>query len=333
MVSLRKSISILDESGSQIVLVVKNNKLIGTITDGDVRRALLRGYLFDTPVKNIMNKNFIYLNQSSSENDALHLMRKKTIKQIPVLNNKGSVTKLFLMDELIKSKTLPYEVVIMAGGEGKRLGDLTKNCPKPMLKINGKPILEVILEQCIDLGLRKFYFSVRYLKNQIKHYFKDGSKWDVNIKYLEENKSLGTAGSLSLLKKKFTHPVLVLNGDVLTKVNLNKLFQFHNKHGADISICVRKHVEKIPYGIVNLDDLNVLSLEEKPEITNFINAGIYVLDPKIFKLVPKNTFFDMPELIKNSKKKNYKINGFPIHEYWQDIGYPVKLFQTIKDWK
>ena len=331
--SIKQLIFKLESNASQIVLVVKNERLQGTVTDGDIRRALLRGETLDSSVEKIMNKNFKFLPETASEIEALSLMKKETLKQMPLLDKEGRLKKIFLLDELIKPKFLPNDVVIMAGGKGKRLGVLTQDCPKPMLKINNKPILEIILEQCIEAGLKNFYFSVNYLKEQIQNYFEDGSRWNICINYLEEDKSLGTAGSLSLFPHQPKQPILVLNGDVLTKVDYNHLIQFHEKHVADISLCVRKHSTKIPYGIVSMNDLHVLALEEKPILTHFINAGIYVLEPCVLNLVSKDTYFDMPQLIKLAKEKKYKINAFPIHEYWQDLGYPETLLQTAKVWK
>ena len=331
--SIKQLIFKLESNASQIVLVVKDERLQGTVTDGDIRRALLRGETLNSSVEKIMNKNFKFLPETASEIEAFSLMKKETLKQMPLLDKEGRLKKIFLLDELIKPKFLPNDVVIMAGGKGKRLGVLTEDCPKPMLKINNRPILEIILEQCIEAGLKNFYFSVNYLKEQIQNYFEDGSRWNICISYLEENKSLGTAGSLSLFPHQPKEPILVLNGDVLTKVDYNHLIQFHKEHVADISLCVREHSTKIPYGIVSMKDLHVLALEEKPILTHFINAGIYVLEPSVLNLVSKDTYFDMPQLIKLAKEKKYKINAFPIHEYWQDLGYPETLLQTAKVWK
>jgi len=331
--SIKEAMLVIDQNASQVALVVDAERLQGIITDGDIRRALLRGQTLDQPVKMIMQKKFRFLPETATKQEALNLMLSETLRHIPILDKDGFVKKLFLLEELMKPSSLSNDVVIMAGGKGKRLGGLTKNCPKPMLKINGKPILEIILEQCIQAGFKNFYFSVNYLKEQIKKYFQDGSRWNVRIHYLEEDKPLGTAGSLSLLPKPVEKPILILNGDVLTKIDYSSLFQFHIDHTADMSLCVREYSAKIPYGIVNIDDFHVLSLEEKPTQLSFVNAGIYLLEPNMLNLIPKNKFFDIPELIKLAKEKNYKINAFPIHEYWKDIGYPENFLQTGKDWE
>jgi dTDP-glucose pyrophosphorylase len=329
---IRDAITVIDRTPSQIALVIKSGRLEGVVTDGDIRRALLIGETLDSPVDKVMQKNFKFLPETATEQEALALMQSKKLKQIPVLSMDRRVVKIFLLDDLIKPMHLPNDVVIMAGGEGRRLGALTKNCPKPMLKVNDKPILEIILEQCIQVGFANFYFSVNYLKQEIKNYFQDGSRWNVRIHYLEEAKPLGTAGSLSLLPHIKKNSLLILNGDVLTRVDFDRLLHFHNEHNADISLCIKKHNTKIPYGIVRMDDLRVVSLEEKPILTHSINAGIYVLKPKVLDLIPNNILFDMPQLLKIASEKKFKVMAFPIHEYWQDLGYPEALLQTGRDW-
>ena len=332
--SVRQVILKLQANASQIVIVInkKERQVLGTVTDGDIRRALLKGIELDSSADDIMNRNFIFLLEPASKKDAITLMQKKKLKHIPLLDSKRVLIKIYSLEDLIKSDSLDNDVIIMAGGEGKRLRELTKNCPKPMLKVNNKPILEIILEQCIEAGFKNFYFSVRFLKEQIKDYFNDGSRWNVSIRYLEEDRPLGTAGAISLLKHETTHSVLLINGDVLTKVDFKNLYVFHKHNKSDMSICVRKYSTEIPYGVVNTQNSQVLSLDEKPLITHFINAGIYLFKPHIMGLVPKNTYFDMPQLINLAKQKKFKIHAFPIHEYWQDLGYPENLLQTKKDW-
>ena len=230
-------------------------------------------------------------------------MKRDGLRQIPIIDSKGYIKDLFFIDDLINFGEIQNEVVIMAGGKGLRLGKLTKNCPKPMLRINNKPILEIILEQCINQGFKQFYFSVNFLKQKIKNYFKNGSKYKIKINYFEEKSFLGTAGSLSMFKKKPSKPFIVINGDVLSRVNYKNLIDFHNNNNSDITVCVKEHTSKIPYGIVNIEGHKVNSLKEKPTITNHINAGIYMISPKILKILPKRKYFDMTDLIILAKKK------------------------------
>jgi dTDP-glucose pyrophosphorylase len=331
--SLSDAIKVIEVGHVQIAFVVDENKrLIGTITDGDIRRALLRGESLDTPVEKIMFQNFHVLPASATEENALELMRRETLHQIPALDEHGCVVRLFLLEELIKPKRRANPVVIMAGGEGKRLRPLTQDCPKPMLRVGGKPLLEIILEQCIDAGFQHFYLSVNYLKNQIQDHFGDGARWHVRIDYLEETQPLGTGGALSLLPRKPTEPLLVLNGDVLTRVDYGRLLRFHDEHQAAATLCVREHTTQIPYGVVRMDDLHVLTLEEKPVLSHYVNAGIYLLDPALLDLVPQDRFFDMPTLLEKAMQHQHRVSAFPIHEYWLDVGHPETLERAHGEW-
>lgn len=323
----------LDNSGLRIAFILDESKcLIGTITDGDIRRALLRGESFDTPVDKIMFRDFRVLPSDATEEEALALMRRETLYQIPAIDEQGRVVRVFLLEELMKPMKRTNTVVIMAGGEGKRLRPLTEDCPKPMLRVRGRPLLEIILDQCIDAGFQNFYFSVNYLKNQIKDYFGEGARWNVRIDYLEEMQPLGTGGALSLLTKKPSEPLLVLNGDVLTRVDYGKLLQFHVEHQAAATLCVRQHTTQIPYGVVRMDDLHVLTLEEKPMLTHYVNAGIYLLDPALLDLVPHNCFFDMPHLLEKAMQHQHRVSAFPVHEYWLDVGHPETFERARNEW-
>ena len=285
--TIRDAIRCLDDNSLQIVIIVDAQEtMIGSVTDGDIRRALMRGESLDASVKNIMCTDFRTLPEMASRDEALALMRKETLQQIPVLDDQGRVRHLFLLEELIKPAQVTSPVVIMAGGEGKRLGSLTKDCPKPMLHVGGKPMLEIVLEQCIKAGFEQFYISVNYLKEQIKEHFDDGARWNVNIEYLEEEQPLGTGGALSLLPKKPSEPLLVLNGDVLTRVDYGGLLRFHREQQATATLCVREHSTPIPFGVVQMDDLDILTIDEKPVLRHHVNAGVYLLDPVLLDLVP-----------------------------------------------
>jgi len=331
--SLREVIEIIDRGAAQIALVVDaEKKLLGVITDGDIRRAMLRSESLMSLAKNIMFRDFRSLPSAATEEEALAFMRRETLHQIPALDEQGRIVRLFLLEELIKPQKRGNPVVIMAGGEGKRLRPLTQDCPKPMLRVGGKPLLEIILEQCIDAGFQHFYLSVNYLKNQIQDHFGDGTRWDVRIDYLEETQPLGTGGALSLLPQKPTEPFLVLNGDVLTRVDYGRLLRFHDEHQAAATLCVREHTTQIPYGVVRMDDLHVLTLEEKPVLSHYVNAGIYLLDPALLDLVPQDSFFDMPTLLEKAMQHQHRVSAFPIHEYWLDVGRPETLERAHGEW-
>jgi NDP-sugar pyrophosphorylase family protein len=220
----------------------------------------------------------------------------------------------------------------MAGGEGKRMHTLTKNCPKPMLKVGGKPMLEIILEQCVDSGFRKFFISVYHLKEQIMKYFGNGERWGVEIHYLNEEKPLGTAGSLGLLPEP-EQPILVMNGDVLSRVDYAKLIQFHEENSSSATICLREHQTEIPFGVVKVRGGSIESLEEKPLLTHNINAGIYVLNPELISLLNPDQVCDMPELIELGLERKLHMNAFPLHEYWADVGKPSKYEQVNIEWQ
>lgn len=331
--NLSDGIKVIDSSHVQIAFVVDENKcLVGTITDGDIRRALLRGEPLNAPVERVMFRGFHALPMNTTEEEAVTLMRSKSLRQIPTLDEHGRIVGLFLLEELISSKKRPNSVIIMAGGKGERLQPLTQDSPKPMLRVGGKPLLEINLEQCINAGFEHFYFSVNYLKDQIINYFGDGSRWHVHIDYLEEMQPLGTGGALSLLPKKPTEPFLVVNSDVLTRVDYGRLLQFHDEHRAAATLCVRKHRTQIPYGVVHMNDLNVLSIEEKPVLDHYVNAGIYFLDPVLLDLVPQDSFFDMPTLLERALQDKHRIGAFPIHEYWLDVGLPETLKRAHREW-
>ena len=331
--TVRDAIFALDCGALQVALVTDDDrKLQAVITDGDIRRALLSGESLDSPVSVVMQVNFRSLPFSATEAEALTLMQRESLHQVPVLDHEGRVVRLFLLDELIKPKVRPNTVVIMAGGKGDRLQPLTQSCPKPMIQVGGKPLLEIILQQCIGAGFRNFYFSVNYLKDHIKQYFKDGAKWDVRISYLEESSPLGTGGALSLIRERPVEPILVLNGDVLTRLNYDHLLRFHKEYSAAGTMCVREHLTKIPYGVVDIDDSKVIAFEEKPTLTHYVNAGIYVLNAELLDLLHPNTFFDLPQLLERAARKAYSIIAFPVHEYWLDVGQPETLERARWEW-
>ena len=252
---------------------------------------------------------------------------------MPVLDAEGRVVQLFLLEEINQPMFFSNWVVLMAGGYGKRLRPLTDICPKPMLLVGGKPILEIILEQCIEACFRKFFISVNYLKQQIIEHFGNGSQWQVDILYIEEDEPLGTAGALGLLPERPDKPILVMNGDVLTRLNYAKLFLFHQEYSASATICVREYKTTIPYGVVITEGAQVLSIDEKPELSHKINTGVYVFNPDLLELLHPNQHCDMPQLLIRVMKQQLSVIAFPIHEYWLDVGQKEMLSQANGDWK
>lgn len=331
--SVVDAMRIINKGSAQIALVVdQNQRLIGTLTDGDIRRGLLHGKSLYSPVSHLMNHNFRFVNRGDNKKDVLEMMRREVLSQIPVLDSDGRVIELLLLQEFMQPQELPNAVVIMAGGKGTRLRPYTENCPKPMLSVDGKPILEILLEQFIECGFCNFFFSVNYLKEHIINHFLDGKKWGVSIQYLEETTPLGTGGSLSLLPSNLAEPILVMNGDVLTRFNPNKLLNFHRHHMSSATVAVREHETTIPFGVVHSDGERLIGFDEKPTYRHLVNAGVYVLDPSMLVFLPKDRAIDMPDLIQDIQARSKKVCVCPIHEFWIDIGRPETLKEAHLSW-
>ena len=328
------ALSIINEKEMQIALVVdEKNKLVGTITDGDIRRGLLRGLALDSSVEKVTNKDFHSINYFDDRNKANLIMKNCGINMVPILNKDGVVIDICLKDRSYVQDKLPNPVVIMAGGLGKRLLPHTSDCPKPMLKVGDKPILEIILLECISYGLEEFYISVNYLKEKIIDYFGNGEKWGVDIKYIYEPKRMGTAGSMNYLPKIINRPFLVLNGDVLTRLNYKNLLKFHEEQNSKATICVKRHEMQVPFGVVKNNGIRLKEITEKPSFKFLINAGVYVINPVLLSLLPENEYTDMPSFLQYCSDLGHTINLCPIHEYWIDIGRPETLEEAYQNWK
>jgi len=320
-ISIQEAMEVIDKSTLQIALVVnEKGQLLGTVTDGDIRRALLKHISLTEPVASIMNPHPRYITCNQPRENALQYMKKYKISHIPILSQDNCVVGLEVAQDFFSQPQHNNLVILMAGGLGRRLKPLTENCPKPLLKVGGKVLLETILENFIAEGFKNFYISVNYKAQMIMEYFGDGSSWGVSIKYLLEKKPLGTAGALSMLPLKPDEPLIVMNGDILTKINIAKLLEFHNKGEGIATICVKELQKQIPYGIVRFEKNHLQYIEEKPIQRFFINAGIYVLNPEVLEYIPSESFYDIPDLIKNLIKEQKVITVFPIREYWIDIG-------------
>lgn len=318
---IMKAVEVLQETSLQLVLIVNESKqLTGVVTDGDIRRAILGSVSFDLPISTVMNKNPITISKETPRESIIQLFKNKAISKIPIVDQQKNIIDLCSIDDFINIAKYDNPVVIMAGGLGSRLGKLTDDVPKPLLKVGGKPILETILLSCIDQGLHDFYFSVNYKAAMIMDYFGNGAKWGVSIKYLEESKRLGTAGALKLMDENLSSPVLVMNGDLLTKINFTGLIEYHSKEKSFATMCVKEFEFEVPYGVIKIEDKKIVKIDEKPVQNFMINAGVYMLDPRVIDEVPENECFDMNQLFNRLIAKNENILVFPIHEYWLDIG-------------
>ncbi len=315
-----EAIDIIDKGGLQIALVCdEEGRLLGAITDGDIRRSILKRVSLEAPVSSAMNKSPTFVRVGAKAIEIQKIMAFKKINHIPILNDDGIVVGLDF-DINVDEKLNHISAVIMAGGEGKRLYPLTKDIPKPMLKLGDKPMLELVIENLMSCGVREFFISVNYKSSIIKDYFGDGSSRDISIAYLEEENPLGTAGALSLLPSDLKRPFIVINGDVQTKVNFKKIVDFHSKHEALGTMCLKSFEMDVPYGVVELNDLAIEKIDEKPVQKFLVNAGIYVFHPDVRKYIPANERMDMTTLYMKLKNAGARVLGFPLHEYWVDVG-------------
>jgi len=328
-----EAIKVINKAGAYIALVVdKEKKLLGTITDGDIRRGLLKGYTTESNIKKFMNINFKAIYEEEFKKNNIKGIFDEGINHIPLLDKFGRVRDILKREEILgHQKKSIKTAVIMAGGKGTRLMPHTSKCPKPMVKIQGKPMLEIILNKCINSGFSCFYFSVNYLKEQIIDYFQDGSKWGVKINYLIEGKALGTAGALKLVPKVSKDPFLVLNGDVITDLDLNSLINFHQEYDAAITVAAKYEENRVPYGVIYTSGSDLIKIVEKPLQKFLVSAGVYVINPKIIKFINSDEHFDMPNLINEAKENNFKVLTFPVYEYWQDVGKPETLKIVSKE--
>ncbi len=319
--NIKEVIKIIDKAAKQIVLVVdENKKILGTVTDGDIRRGIINSIDMDNKVRTIMNEDFFSLHYNTPKEDILNKFKEKSFHQIPLLDDKGRVKDLAILNEIIKESKKDNTVVLMVGGLGTRLRPLTNDIPKPLLPIGDKPILETIVEQFKAYGFVNFIFCTNYKDTQIKKYFGDGSILDVNIIYINEKKRLGTAGALSLINKKIEGPFFVMNGDLLTRLNFDTMMKYHKEDGYVMTIGSREYNYQIPYGVFQIDNQKVTHLVEKPNHSVFVNAGIYILEPELLDMIPDNEFYNMTDLINKLLNKEQSIGAFPIREYWADIG-------------
>ena len=305
----------------QFVAVVDDEMLLlGTVTDGDIRRGILNGFPLESPISTVMN-SLPFIEQEGRKNVYYKKrMRERKLKQLPITSSDNILQRILFSDELELAIKKDNKVVLMVGGLGTRLRPLTEKTPKPMLNVGNKPILETIIESFKGYGFTNFVLSVNYKKEMIMDYFQDGSHLGVNITYIEETKRLGTAGALSLLSDKPSEPFFVMNGDLLTKINFEQLLDFHYETDSAATMCVREYEYQIPYGVIQTENHKLLSIVEKPVHKSFVNAGIYVLNPTVLNYVPSGEFYDMPELYKKLMNEHDKVSAFPLREYWLDIG-------------
>ena len=323
---IRVAIERLNKVGIKIALVLDDNyRLLGTISDGDFRRGILSGLSLEDTVEKIMNKNPRTVSEGAGRLEILKVMTDTRIFQIPIIDKNSFVIGLHLWDDISVQAKYSNIMVIMAGGKGSRLHPKTQNRPKPMLLVAGMPILEHIIKRAQSQGFNHFIIAINYLGEIIEKYFKDGQKFGVKIEYLHEDVPLGTAGALSLLSSKPERAFIVTNGDVITDINYSDFLEFHTAQNAAATVAVHTHEFQIPYGVVQINGLEVESYEEKPIVSSIINAGVYALEPDILDYVKEPRYRDMPEILDISRDLKKKVIVYPLYESWIDIGRPIDL--------
>lgn len=319
---LGDAVATLDRSALRIALVVDGERrLLGTLTDGDVRRALLKHLSLAVPVREVMCATPQAAQLDWTRERILAVMESRQLLHLPVVDQEGRVVGLETLHGLLNRKVLSNPVLLMAGGLGTRLHPLTYDCPKPLLKVGDKPILELILESFVNAGFSRFFISTHYLPEMIREHFGDGRRWGVDIRYVHEGEPLGTAGALGLLPQdEINQPLFMMNGDLLTTLNYNSMLDFHLAHGSAATVCVREYEYQVPYGVIQNEGHRIVSIVEKPMQHYFVNAGIYLLEPELVRSVKRGTRIDMPALLERAIDGGGTVSMFPIHEYWLDIG-------------
>ncbi len=319
--TLKQVMAAIEEGQKQIALVVEKytNKLVGVVTDGDVRRAVLENKSFSTPASHLMKLPIACWKNDISVEAAVSMMNERGIRHLPVVDDEGKLVDLMWYYDLVKDDPMCGSAVVMVGGFGKRLRPLTDDQPKPLLDVQGKPMLELIVGNLEAAGIGNVCMVTHYKKEKIKEHFSDGKKFGVSVDYIDEDEPLGTAGALYKMKDK-KRPFLVINGDILTNLNLAHMYRSHVKNEAHITIGVSRYTHVIPFGVVECEGKHVTSVKEKPAYDTFVIAGVYVLTPFVCGLIPENKYMDMPDLIQKAIAEGYKVVGFPILGYWYDIG-------------
>jgi dTDP-glucose pyrophosphorylase len=329
--TITEAIQRLDLAGTGALLLGDSERrLQGLLTDGDVRRALLRGVSFDLPCSSIANAQPVCVEEGAPPAEALRIMNEREVNHLPIVDANGNLAGLLLRRDLVSDERVAVSAVIMAGGFGSRLRPLTNQVPKPMLPVGDRPLLERTIARLRDSGIRRVNVTTHHLAEQITSHFGDGGAMGVEIRYVSEEQPLGTCGGLRLVEE-LKEPVLVINGDILTGINFGDLVGFHRKVGADATVCVRKYEVQVPYGVVEVEGTWLRGVREKPSVGFFVNAGIYLLEPSVQRYIPEGERFDMTDLIAKLLADGRKVATFPIVEYWLDVGQPADYAQAQRD--
>jgi dTDP-glucose pyrophosphorylase len=326
--SLRDALLALDRGAAGIALVLDGEgRLVGTATDGDVRRALLAGAPLDAPLAPHMRRNFTAVGLEAGRAEVLDLMRARVIEQVPIVDARGRLAGLHLIHQILGAIERPNWGVIMAGGLGTRLRPITEHVPKPMLKVAGRPILERLVLHLVGFGIKRIFLAVHYLAHVIEEHFGDGSRFGCRVEYLREERPLGTGGALSLLPARPAEPVVVLNGDLVTQANVGEMLAAHGRADAAATVGVRRYLHQVPFGCVEVDGTRLLRIEEKPTLARLVNAGVYVLSPAVIASAPPPPF-TVPALLEGCLQRGEPVEAFEVAEDWLDVGQHEQLKQA-----
>ncbi|MHB8108784.1 MAG: nucleotidyltransferase family protein [Syntrophorhabdaceae bacterium] len=336
--TIREAMARVDCGACGIVLVVdEENHLVGTITDGDLRRAILAGCILESSVSVLLASKIrtkypkpVTAQIETTRDALLELLHKNDLRHLPILDSAGKVVDLVMLDDLIPIQDLPLQAVIMAGGLGSRLRPLTDDLPKPMLPVGGKPLLELLIEQLRQVGIKRVNVSTHYKPEKISDHFGDGSSFGVELNYVNEDKPLGTGGALGLIDAP-KEPLLVINGDILTKVDFRSMLAYHQEHRAVMTVAVKQYGIKVPYGVIECEGSRICALKEKPQMHFLVNAGVYLLEPRAYEFIPHGEHFNMTDLIQRLLDSDHIVASFPIIEYWLDIGQLADYEQAQSD--
>lgn len=324
-----EGIKAIDQSDEGVALVVnRTGQLLGILTDGDIRRALLAGNGMGQPIAPHVKRSFFSVNEQATRTEVLDLMQARKIRHVPVVNESNDLLGIHFLSSIIGAKELPNWAVIMAGGKGTRLGKITTDTPKPMLKVAGKPILERLVLHLVTYGIRRIFIAVNHLSHVIEEYFGDGSQWGCTIEYLREDEPLGSGGALSLLPEPPQHPLVLMNGDLLVEVDLSQMIRFHELHDFHATMGVHYYSHEIPFGCVESENGIITGVEEKPVLTKIINGGVYVLSIHAVQCVPVNRFFPVTQIFDDALKRDLLCGAYPLDGDWIDIGLPGQLKQA-----
>jgi dTDP-glucose pyrophosphorylase len=330
--SVREALETITKNSRQAVMVVDaGGRLVGIVTDGDIRRGFLRGVGIDGRVDELMNRQPTTAPAGVARDAALALMQRRTLRHLPVVDAAGRLVDVLLLDDLLRPVPVPNAAVLMAGGAGSRLRPLTDAVPKPLLRVGGKPLLEILIERLRAAGVSEFFVTVRYKSELIEKYFGDGARLGVRIRYVREEEPLGTAGALARLPESLAEPFFLVNGDILTKCDFGAMLDFHRRWHADLTVGTVPHTVEVPYGVVRVDGERLAGIDEKPRLDFLINAGVYVVEPAAAGLIPRDRAFDAPDLIPLLKRAGRTVVAFPIREYWLDVGQHGDFHRANQD--